>query len=205
MTECIKIYNNFLPDKDYTDLSQSVKQLHDNICIESESSYEFEAIIKSRKIDRLPKEADYYKTYLKNIIKPNCNIFFQDTIFLRENENGIPTHVDSQIKDRLKAIELNLEYNPICVNVYYANIPQDFKGGDLIIGNTKIKPVNNTLVEFTSNLSHYVEPFYTKGRRCMLVTEQCEFDKHALIMHGSKIEIPFTNNEIKKDRYGNFE
>ena len=156
MIEYIKVYQNFLPDKEYTSLACSIKQLHDRICVDDNCSYEYETIMRSRKIDK-------------------------------------------------SAIEADISYTPICVNVFYVNVPDDFKGGELVIGNTSIVPTNNTLVEFSSNLSHYVKPFYTNSRRCMLVTEQYKFDKHALVLHGSKIEIPFTNNEIKKDRYGNFE
>lgn len=205
MIEYIKVYQNFLPDKEYTSLACSIKQLHDRICVDDNCSYEYETIMRSRKIDKLSNEVSFYKPYLKKIINPDCNMFFQDVIFLRENKNGIPVHIDSQLKDRMSAIEADISYTPICVNVFYVNVPDDFKGGELVIGNTSIVPTNNTLVEFSSNLSHYVKPFYTNSRRCMLVTEQCKFDKHALVLHGSKIEIPFTNNQIKKDRYGNFE
>ena len=128
-----------------------------------------------------------------------------NAIFLCSNDNGIPSHVDSQLKDRLESVNCLITYEPICVNVFYVNVPDDIEGGELVIGNTRITPANNTLVEFSSHLPHYVTGFTTSTRRCMVVTEQCAFKTSDLVLHGSRIEAPFASNEIKKDRYGNFE
>lgn len=207
MKDFIQTYPNFLPDDEYRKLSAALYDLQDHICVDNNKSYEAEAILRKRKLDNICDTYAFYRYYLDQVLKPECNVFFQDVLFLRENKNGIPKHVDTQVADRLLEINHDTDYVPICVNIFYVNVPEDLQGGELIIDNhSAIRPANNTLVEFSGySLAHCVKPFTTHSRRCMLVTEQCSFNSTDLILHGSKIETPFTVNEIKKDRYGNFE
>ena len=205
MNAFVKVYPNFLEDDVYAEFASALKGVEADICVSDDKAYELETIMRKRDTKSLPPQYSFYEGYLRSVLKSECNMFFQDIIFLCSNDNGIPSHVDSQLKDRLESVNCLITYEPICVNVFYVNVPDDIEGGELVIGNTRITPANNTLVEFSSHLPHYVTGFTTSTRRCMVVTEQCAFKTSDLVLHGSRIEAPFASNEIKKDRYGNFE
>lgn len=71
-----------------------------------------------------------------------------------KNVKGPPLHQD---KDELLFKTKNIVSHPVCSIVYYPLI-EDLKGGNLQLPGMAIKPKNNRLIIFSSNLFHHAEP-----------------------------------------------
>lgn len=125
----------------------------------------------------LPETLDFFrdtKTNIYNIIG-----------IITYSSGDIPEHVDDDLVWYMKDLQIPEIYikppNTTCV--YYASIPGDMTGGDTIFKckNTITAPaVENSMVEFSSNIPHSVTAMAAKSPRVVLVCEKYKLLRPAL-------------------------
>ncbi len=131
----------------------------------------FSVVFQRSGLKRVERQFPFFKSYLDVALQSNCNAFYLNPLLLKEGSRVDP-HIDRSLRSYCKSIE-----PPAIVSVLYVRIPEEMKGGELILRRQKqqvgqITPKTNTLVYFQGDLTHSVNAVTSKGNRLSLVCEQ---------------------------------
>ena len=131
----------------------------------------FSLIFKRSGIAKVIEEFPYLQPYIEIALKQSCNAFYLNPLVL-ELGNEVQPHVDCSISSYDMVMTI-----PNLVSVLYVQVPEDIKGGELVLQNKErvlkvIPPEFNTLLYFLGNLTHSVKPFYSSQYRISLICEQ---------------------------------
>ncbi|MBW4645173.1 MAG: 2OG-Fe(II) oxygenase [Goleter apudmare HA4340-LM2] len=131
----------------------------------------FSVVFRRSHIPTVAQKFPYFQPYLDLALQPSCNAFYLNPLLLQEGSRVDP-HIDRSLRSYCKTVE-----PPAVVSVLYVRIPQDMKGGELVLKSHKrhlgqIKPQMSTLVYFQGDLTHSVNAVTTPGNRLSLVCEQ---------------------------------
>lgn len=156
----------------------------------------FSVVFKRSEISKVEKQFPFFKPYLEQVLKPNCNAFYLNPLVLKENSRVDP-HIDRSLRSYCKTVE-----PPLTVSVLYVEVPSNLEGGELVLSTHKrqvgqIKPKINTLVYFQGNLTHSVNKMKSGGTRLSVVCEQYDLTENELQ------EIPpfLIESRLKADKY----
>ncbi|AFZ53172.1 2OG-Fe(II) oxygenase [Cyanobacterium aponinum] len=131
----------------------------------------FSVVFKSSSIDKVETEFPFFKTYLNTALKRPCNAFYLNALIL-DNGSRVDPHIDCSISSYEMVMLV-----PQLVSVLYVKIPDDLRGGELILESenkqvAKIKPQRNNLIYFIGNLLHSVNSVTSSQPRISLICEQ---------------------------------
>jgi hypothetical protein len=134
-------------------------------------------------LDRVLDQWPEFAGYLTAILEPSHNAFFLNPLVIFRG-GGVEAHIDCSL--RSYTAPLQPPY-PAKVSVYYAQVPADLQGGQLVLTEgqrrlAEVAPENDMLVEFDGSLMHRVTPFVGSQAaeldraRVSLVCEQYRLD-----------------------------
>ncbi|HEY9702091.1 MAG TPA: 2OG-Fe(II) oxygenase [Allocoleopsis sp.] len=136
----------------------------------------FSVVFKRAEITTVEKRFPFFKPYIQQVLKHNCNAFYLNPLLLKEGSRVDP-HIDRSLRSYCKTVT-----PPLIVSVLYVDIPSNLEGGELILRDYRqrqvgqIRPKVNTLVYFQGDLTHSVNAVKSSGTRLSLVCEQ--YDLH---------------------------
>ena len=139
-------------------------------------SYGFSIFCKIGQRAKAEKLIPGLKEFLDAVLYPDTNLIFLNPLQIQKGQ-GVDAHADKTLVSFLEKPEAEVPF-PFRVSVLYLTIPPDIKGGDLVfhrwMGQLKISPQDNLLVEFPGWMLHQVTPFQcAEGQfRLSLVMEQ---------------------------------
>ncbi len=140
----------------------------------------FSVVFKRTEITQVEKKFPFFKPYIQQVLKHNCNAFYLNPLLLKEGYRVDP-HIDRSLRSYCKTVT-----PPLIVSVLYVDVPSNLEGGELILQNYRqrqvgqIKPKINTLVYFQGDLTHSVNIVKSRGTRLSLVCEQYDLDENEL-------------------------
>jgi predicted 2-oxoglutarate/Fe(II)-dependent dioxygenase YbiX len=131
----------------------------------------FSLVFQRSGLVEVERQFPYFKPYLDIALQPDCNAFYLNPLLLQQGSRVDP-HIDRSLRSYCKSIE-----PPHLVSVLYVRIPENLRGGELILRDNKrqvgqIKPQTSTLIHFQGNLTHSVNAVMSQGSRLSLVCEQ---------------------------------
>lgn len=153
------------------------------------STWGFSVAFRREGLARLRKTFPDFQPYLDLVMEGDYNAFFLNPLVIFRG-GSVDAHVDCS----LRSYTLPLE--PPCpgkVSVYYAQIPEQLEGGQLLLSDgrgrelSRVTPLPNMLVQFDGDLMHRVTPFQGSGdadlqrSRISLVCEHYRLDPALLI------------------------
>ena len=138
----------------------------------------FSVVFKRSGMERLENSFPFLAKYLELILVDSCNAFYLNPLVLEQGV-GVKPHIDSSLSTE------ELKLNPQIVSVFYVSVPEDMKGGELVLqkrnGQTaQIKPQSNSLLHFKGDLKHFVNPVQSCQPRISLVCEQYQLSEENL-------------------------
>lgn len=139
----------------------------------------FSVVFQRSGLAQVEQQFPYFKLYLEQALKPDCNAFYLNPLLLKAGSRVDP-HIDRSLRSYCKTID-----PPLWVSVLYVQVPTDLEGGELLLRHQKrhvatIKPQPNLLLYFQGDLTHAINPVKTAGSRLSLVCEQYQLDKSEL-------------------------
>lgn len=123
---------------------------------------------------RIAREFPLFDQYLSEILHPRCNAFFLNPLVVLGGSRVAP-HVDRSLRSYTRPEE---PPNPVRVVVLYLQVPENLKGGHLILHSNRplvdIEPEPNKMVFFRGDLRHEVTELEAQEgqERVSLVCEQ---------------------------------
>lgn len=131
----------------------------------------FSVVFRSAQRARVEAEFPHFAPYLARALRPDCNAFYLNPLQLQSGSRVDP-HIDRSLRSYCKDIA-----TPVQVSVLYVEVPQDMRGGTLVLQRGKkvlarVSPEAGMLVEFDGDLTHSVERVDSAGMRLSLVCEQ---------------------------------
>lgn len=131
----------------------------------------FSVVFRATARSRVAVEFPDFEPYLRRALRPDCNAFYLNPLWL-EGGSRVDPHVDRSLRSYCKEV-----LPPVCVSVLYVEVSSDLRGGELVLARgrkhlARIRPTTNTLVHFDGDLTHSVEPVAGPGTRLSLVCEQ---------------------------------
>lgn len=122
-------------------------------------------------LTRAGAELPYLVPYLERSLRPGCNAFYLNPLVM-ERGAAIAPHVDCTL-----APYLGRPLTPAIVGVLYVDVPDDLRGGELVICDDgrevgRVAPRAGTLLYFGGRLQHHVTAVHTGSTRLSLVCEQ---------------------------------
>lgn len=194
------VTDNFLGSELHQKVCDGVKRLH-NLFSDPDSTYNGNEFIMLGSIKKLNEQNMktvplFVKSYLREVLQPETTVFFQNILYINHMKNGIPWHVDSQIKDRVQesgmikksTVLQNAipDIDTICV--YYPFVPEDMRDGQFHLKLSSgeeikldIKP--NRMIRIKGNIEHKTSSITPANGeyRISMITEQVKlpsiFDK----------------------------
>jgi hypothetical protein len=139
-------------------------------------SYGFSIFFKISQRTKAEKLIPGLKEFLDTVLYPDTNLIFLNPLQIQKGQ-GVDAHADKTLVSFLEKPEAEVPF-PFRVSVLYLKIPGDANGGDLVfhrwMGQLKISPQDNLLVEFPGWMLHQVTPFQCNegDYRLSLVMEQ---------------------------------
>jgi len=153
------------------------------------STWGFSVAFRRDGLAKLRKTFPEFKPYLDLVMEGDYNAFFLNPLVIFRG-GSVEAHVDCSLRSYTRPLE------PPCpgkVSVYYAQIPEQIEGGELLLSDgrgrelSRVRPLPNMLVEFDGDLLHRVTPFQGSGdadlqrSRISLVCEHYRLDPSLLI------------------------
>jgi hypothetical protein len=131
----------------------------------------FSVIFKRSSLSKVEQQFPFFEPYLKVALKQACNAFYLNALVL-ESGTRVEPHVDCSISSYGMMFTI-----PNLVSVLYVQVPQDLKGGELVLQADEhqvgtIQPRINTLLYFRGDLVHSVNEVKSSQPRISLVCEQ---------------------------------
>lgn len=141
----------------------------------------FSVVFRATARDRVLAEFPWCEPYLERALRPDCNAFYLNPLQLQRGSNVSP-HIDRSLRSYVLDID-----PPLAVSVLYVDVPEDLRGGELVLRRGKkflgrVTPRAGLLVVFDGDLSHGVERVDTPGLRLSLVCEQYQLDAEQLAL-----------------------
>jgi 2OG-Fe(II) oxygenase superfamily len=139
----------------------------------------FSVVFKRSGIPEVVRQFPYFQPYLQVALKSSCNAFYLNSLIV-ESDGYVETHVDCSLSSYGKVWTI-----PNLVSVLYVQVPEDLKGGELVLEKddcklAQISPQFNTLLYFIGNLFHSVNPVQSSQPRISLICEQYTLDPERL-------------------------
>ena len=139
----------------------------------------FSIVFRRSALARVTTEFPWTEQYLKLALREDCNAFYLNPLQLAEGSHVAP-HIDRS----LRAYALDV-LPPLQVSVLYIEVPNDLRGGGLVLRRGKkflgrVTPQEGLLVKFHGDLEHSVDKVDTSGLRLSLVCEQYRLDESEL-------------------------
>lgn len=135
----------------------------------------FSVVFQRTGIATVAARFPFFKPYLERALLPTCNAFYLNPLSLKAGSRVDP-HIDRSLRSYCKTIT-----PPLYVSVLYVQVPEDLRGGELMLSCGKrrvgqITPQANLLLYFQGHLTHSVNAVQTTGTRLSLVCEQYQLD-----------------------------
>jgi len=188
-------------DNDYTIIDNFLScELHDEVCIGvrelhnmfDDSDYngnEFITLGTPERLNsgRMKTMPNLLKKYLNIVLTKDTNLFFQNILYIKHMKDGIPWHVDSQVKDRIQESctvkYVNMLQNSLpdidSICVYYPFVPDGLKGGSFLLktSDDTIKEVeikSNRMIKIKGTIEHRTDTIANNNNnyRVSMITEQ---------------------------------
>lgn len=139
----------------------------------------FSVVFQRSHLATVEQRFPYFKPYLTQALKPECNAFYLNPLLLKAGSRVDP-HIDRSLRSYCKTID-----PPAVVSVLYVQVPADLEGGELVLRSHKrkvaqIRPQSNLLLFFQGDLTHSINPVTSSGIRLSLVCEQYSLDEAQL-------------------------
>jgi hypothetical protein len=167
----------------------------------------FTAICKHKSINCITERHIPFKPLLDKCIHSDCNIFVMFVLCMYEHAE-IPIHIDSTLSlsppGGIPVIDyasvpsfINIPTTPHRIMMYYLDIPEDMRGGELHIiqddaDETVVAPKTNTLAEIPGDLYHGVSKIVSNNNSCRVAIVFEEYNISALLLRRFK-DIDFNN------------
>ena len=126
-----------------------------------------------RRDSRKRAKAEYpaFTPYLDRVLHPGANGFYLNPLVL-ESGASVGPHVDTSLSSHV-----GTRVHPLLVSVLYLSVPQDMRGGLLLLRDRRHKvgqvaPEAGVLLEFRGNLTHSVGRQRASEPRVSLICEQ---------------------------------
>jgi hypothetical protein len=154
----------------------------------------FSIVFQRTAQEKVVKNFPFFEKYLAKALDPLCNAFYLNPLLLNY-QSRVDPHIDRSLRSYLKTID-----PPNLVSVLYVQVPENVRGGELVLSHNRkkvgeIKPRENTLLFFQGNLTHSVNRMNSEGNRLSLVCEQYFLDE------GQLAQVPEYVIESRKLRY----
>ena len=131
----------------------------------------FSVVFRTTERQQVVRTVPFFEPYLERALRPDCNAFYLNPLQLGPGSRVDP-HVDRSLRSYCREVPV-----PVTVSVLYVAVPDDLRGGALLLARGKkhlarLQPVANTLLYFEGDLTHSIEPVESEGVRMSLVCEQ---------------------------------
>ncbi|MGF1571399.1 MAG: 2OG-Fe(II) oxygenase [Nodosilinea sp.] len=132
----------------------------------------FSVVFRRSHLALVSEQFPYFEPYLNRALKPDCNAFYLNPLWLTSGSRVDP-HIDRSLRSYCKTVD-----PPAVVSVLYVAVAENLAGGDLILRDRQrrvgqIRPQANTLIQFQGDLTHSIEPVINAASgRLSLVCEQ---------------------------------
>ncbi len=136
------------------------------------STQGFSVIFRQEGIPHVVEHFPELAPYIKATLKPFVNAFYLNILVLTEGA-CVDAHVDCSICEYFQEL-----VTPQLVSILYVQVPQDMKGGQLVLSLDsekevgRIQPQENMLLHFLGFLTHRVESVQASTSRVSIVCEQ---------------------------------
>ncbi|MEA5480091.1 2OG-Fe(II) oxygenase [Pseudanabaena galeata UHCC 0370] len=175
---------NCLPVDELTALAQKIlvspylatSQLSESFA----STQGFSIIFRKEGISQVVEHFPELSTYLNAALKSLCNAFYLNVLILTEGA-CVTDHIDCSICEYFQEL-----VSPRLVSVLYVQVPQNMKGGQLVLSlNSQeiatIQPQENMLLHFLGHLTHRVQAVQASQPRISIVCEQYNLKEEWLV------------------------
>ena len=125
------------------------------------STWGFSVAFRRAGLDRVRKTFPDFIPYLDLVLEDGYNAFFLNPLVIFRG-GQVQAHIDCSLRSYTLPLEPPF---PGKVSVYYAQIPAQLEGGQLLLSDERgrqlacVQPVANLLVQFDGELMHQVTPF----------------------------------------------
>jgi len=125
------------------------------------STWGFSVAFQRHGLARVRKTFGEFIPYLDLVIEEPYNAFFLNPLVIFRGGQVMP-HIDCSIRSYTAPLEPPY---PGKVSVFYAQVPSDLEGGQLLLSSSghkeiaRVQPEQNMLVQFDGELMHQVTPF----------------------------------------------
>jgi predicted 2-oxoglutarate/Fe(II)-dependent dioxygenase YbiX len=131
----------------------------------------FSVVFRSEARSQVQRAFPFFAPFLERALRADCNAFYLNPLQL-ERGSRVDPHIDRSLRSYCKEVSV-----PLTVSVLYVEVPEDLRGGELVLARGKkrlacLRPVTSTLVFFDGDLTHSIEPMESEGTRLSLVCEQ---------------------------------
>lgn len=131
----------------------------------------FSVVFRDDSRSEVERAFPHFGPYLARALRADCNAFYLNPLQL-ELGSRVDPHIDRSLRSYCKEVP-----TPVCVSVLYVEVPEDLRGGALVLARGKkhlarIRPETGTLVLFDGDLTHSIERVDSRGARLSLVCEQ---------------------------------
>lgn len=120
-----------------------------------------------------------FADYLATVVTPAANAFYLNPLVLTAGAR-VGAHIDTSLSSRC-----GTRVSPIVVSVLYVHVPDDMRGGELVLRTRRqrvgeITPSTGLLVAFQGDLVHAVRRVLSVSPRVSLVCEQYALEQAQL-------------------------
>jgi len=190
------VTDNFLQPELHKQVCDGVKSLH-ALFNDPDNTFNGNEFIMLGSIPKLKQHNVktiplFVKKYLDVVLQDDTTVFFQNILFINHMKNGIPWHVDSQIKDRVQesgmikrsAVLQNAIPDIDTINVYYPFVPANMPDGQFHLKTSDgqeveldIKP--NRMIRIKGSIEHKTSSITPSDGeyRISMITEQVKLPK----------------------------
>lgn len=137
----------------------------------------FSLIFKRLFLNKVQEAFPYLDRYLQSVLFAASNAFYINPLIL-QRQSRVDSHIDCrELQDKSRIV-------PTLVSVFYAEIPNDMQGGELILNcdgkEVTLTPKTNRVVHFLGRLLHRVTQMESNEPRISVVCEQYNLDDKLL-------------------------
>ena len=131
----------------------------------------FSVVFRRESRSQVERLFPFFTPYLARALRADCSAFYLNPLRL-ERGSRVDPHIDRSLRSYCKEVPV-----PLTVSVLYVAVPEDLRGGELVLARGKkrlacLRPVTGTLLFFDGDLTHSIEPVESAGARLSLVCEQ---------------------------------
>lgn len=171
------------------------------------STWGFSVAFRRDGLPKVRKTFPDFQPYLDLVMEGDYNAFFLNPLVIFRG-GSVEAHVDCSLRSYTMPLE------PPCpgkVSVYYAQIPEQLQGGELLLSDARgrelarVSPLSNMLVEFDGDLMHRVAPFQGSGEADLQRSRISLVCEHYRLAPAQLIRVPDFHLETSRQFHEFFE